>query len=102
VGCCLFAAAGFIGPRIALFVMWLFELLDDRLAVAFDHWWQGFLGWLILPWTTLFYVLAFDPNPPIAPLGVRGIGWLFVGIGFLFDLSTLFGGRRGQQQRREA
>jgi hypothetical protein len=101
VGCCLIAGASFIGPRIALFVMWLFELLDDRLAFAFDHWWQGFLGWLVLPWTTLFYALAYDPYP-LGGSGVRGIGWLFVGFGLFFDLSTIFGGRRSQGQRREA
>jgi hypothetical protein len=33
---------------------------------------------------------------------VRGIGWLFVGFGLFFDLSTIFGGRRSQGQRREA
>jgi hypothetical protein len=100
VGCCLIAFASFIGPRLALFVMWLFELLDDRLAVTFDHFWQGLLGWLVLPWATLFYALAYDPHLPLR--GVSGIGWLFVAFGLFLDLSTIFGGRRSQNRRREA
>ncbi len=42
-----------------------------------------FLGLLFLPWTTLFYVIAWTPID-----GVTGVNWLFVGLGFVFDLMT--------------
>ena len=51
------------------------------------------LGLILLPYTTLFYVLAYAP---IA--GVSSIGWFFVVLGFLLDLTSLFGG--GREGRR--
>ena len=45
------------------------------------------LGLLLLPYTTLFYVLAYAPI-----VGVSAIGWFFVALGFLLDLASLFGG----------
>ncbi len=86
MGCCAVALAAFLSPRFVLFLMWLFS---DRLDFAFDSFFAGFAGFLVLPWTTLMYALAYAP---IA--GVEGIGWLFVGAGLLADLSTWFGGGR--------
>jgi hypothetical protein len=88
MGCCLFALASFIGPRIVLFLMWL---LGDRLTIAFESGWHGLLGWLIVPWTTLFYALAYAPIG-----GVEGIGWLFVGFGLFLDISTWAGGGKSR------
>lgn len=93
MGCCLFAAAGFLGPRIVLFLIWLF---GDRLAYTFESFWMGFAGFLVLPWTTLFYALAYHPV-----LGVTGIGWLFVALGFVFDISTWTGGDRSRRNRAQ-
>lgn len=89
--CCLVALAAFIGPRFATFLIWLF---GDRLDYAFESFWVGFLGWLIVPWTTLFYALAYAP---IA--GVRGFGWVFVAFGLFLDISTYAGGRRSRENR---
>ena len=41
------------------------------------------LGLLILPWTTLAYVLAWGPLN-----GVSGAGWLLVALGVFADLAT--------------
>jgi hypothetical protein len=91
MGCCALALAAFISPRFVLFLMWIF---GNRLDFAFDSFWAGFAGFLILPWTTMFYALAYAP---IA--GVGGIGWLFVGLGLIMDLSTWFGGGREGRRR---
>jgi hypothetical protein len=40
-------------------------------------------GLVFLPYTTFLYVLAYAP---IA--GVSGIGWFFVALGFLLDISS--------------
>lgn len=89
MGCCLVVIASWVSPRLAIFLVWIF---GDRLSLAFDSFWLGFLGFLVLPWTTLFYALAY------APVGeVSGIGWLFVASGVFLDiLSWGGGGRQGR------
>jgi len=89
MGCCLVAIASWVSPRLALFLIWLF---GDRLEMVFDSFWVGLLGFIVLPWTTLFYALAY------APIGeVSGIGWLFVAFGVMLDvLSWTGGGRQGR------
>lgn len=91
MGCgCIVALIGLAAPRFALFLMWLFS---DRLSVAFDSFIQGFLGFLVLPFTTMFYALVYA-----TPDGVSGFGWILVAFGLLLDLSAWFGG--GDQARR--
>ena len=95
MGCCLVVIASWLSPRLALFLMWLF---GDRLSLAFDSFFMGAIGFVVLPWTTLFYALAYAPVA-----GVHGLGWLFVGLGLLFDIGTWSGGgRQYQNQNREA
>ena len=55
--CCLVLLATGLGPRIALLAWWIF---GDKVDVAFDTWIWPFLGLLVLPWTTLFYVIAWS------------------------------------------
>lgn len=91
MGCgCIVALIGLAAPRFALFLMWLFS---DRLTVAFDSFIQGFLGFLVLPFTTMLYALVYA-----VPDGVSGFGWILVAFGLLLDLSAWFGG--GDQARR--
>lgn len=92
MGCgCLVALLAWVSPRLAIFLLWVFS---DRLSIAFDSFWMGFLGFLVLPYTTVFYALAYAPIG-----GVSGIGWFFVILGFLLDLSTIFGGGREAYER---
>ena len=52
------------------------------------------LGLLVLPYTTLFYVLAWSPVG-----GASGRGWLVVALGFFCDLGHLaVGGVRGRRR----
>lgn len=67
-------------PRFTLFVLWLFT---DELTQAFDRFLLGFLGFLVLPYTTVLYALAYAPGT-----GVEGFGWFLVVFGFLVDLNT--------------
>jgi len=86
MGCCLVAVASWVSPRLVLVLVWIF---GDRLSIAFDSFWQGLLGFAILPWATLFYVLAY------APVGeVSALGWVFVGFGVLCDIASWGGGGR--------
>jgi hypothetical protein len=78
--CCLFLLATGLGPRIALAVWWIF---GDKVGAAFSTWVWPLLGLLFLPWTTLFYVIAWGPIH-----GVSGAGWLLVALGVVLDVAT--------------
>jgi hypothetical protein len=78
--CCLALTAGFIGPRVALFLWWIF---GDRVDAAFDSWIWPLLGLIFLPWTTLAYLLVWSSVG-----GVSGGEWIVVALGFLVDVLT--------------
>lgn len=89
---CLIALIGLFVPRFALFLMWVFT---DKLTIAFNSFVMGFIGFLILPFTTLFYALAYAPIG-----GVSGFGIVLVVFGFIIDISNyLNGGREGRRRR---
>lgn len=92
MGCgCLLAILSLISPRLVLVLLWLFS---DRLTIAFDSFVLGFLGFLLLPYTTLFYALAYQPFT-----GVSGFGWILVAFGVLLDLGSYgVGGAARQRQ----
>jgi hypothetical protein len=91
VGCCLFATLVTAGPRVALALVWLLTNLVSR---AFSTFVVPLLGLVILPWTTLFYVLAYRPA-----VGISGFGYVFVALGVLFDILAWGGGARARAQR---
>ena len=78
--CCLVLTAGFLGPRVALLVWWIF---GDRVELAFNTWVWPLLGLIFLPWTTLGYLLVWSPI-----VGVDGGESVVVGLGFLADVLT--------------
>jgi len=89
---CLLAIVAAISPRFVIFLLWLFT---DRLSIAFRSGWEGLLGFILLPYTTLFYALVYAPGK-----GVDAFGWVIVGVGVLLDLSSLTFGSRAQRRRR--
>lgn len=90
---CLIVLIGAFAPRLALFLLWIFS---NQLSRAFDSFWLGFAGFVFLPFTTLFYALAYAPIS-----GVSGFGWILVAFGVLLDLSNWFGsGRYGPDEYR--
>lgn len=93
---CLLALVAAFSARFALFLVWLFT---DRLSIAFRSGWEGLLGFVFLPYATLFYALVYAPGR-----GVDAFGWVIVALGVLLDLSShLFGHRaRRRRTRRKA
>jgi hypothetical protein len=81
--CCFFTALLLVGPRFATMVWWLFDPV--YLGGAFDSWFWGFLGWLLLPWTTLMYLVVYTG-------GITGFDWILLGLGVFADMATYFGG----------
>jgi len=79
---CLVALFALISPRLALFFILLFSNWIGR---AFDGGWVlPVLGFFLLPWTTLAYVVMYRIEPP----GVHGFEWFIVGLAFLIDLAS--------------
>ena len=92
MGCgCLIVLLGSAFPRVALILTWIFSDLVDR---AFTTWALPFIGLIFLPYTTLFYVLAYAPVA-----GVSAIGWIFVIFGLFLDLGSYAGGGRYGRER---
>lgn len=88
---CFVLALGAFAPRLALALMALF---NDEITRAFDgSWLVAFIGWLLLPYSTLAFVLVHWYTGDVA-----GFNWLFVGLAFIFDLGSYAGswGRRQQ------
>ena len=83
----LIALFALIGPRVALIFTWLFS---DMISRAIDSFFVAFLGFLLLPWTTLAYVVFYDVG---AGREVTGFEWFLVAIAFLFDVGSYAGGR---------
>jgi hypothetical protein len=87
---CLLALLAAISPRLALALVWIFTNLVDR---AFTGFLVPLLGLIFLPFTTLLYVLAYQPV-----VGVSGWGWFLVFVGLLFDLGSYGGGAFGRRR----
>jgi hypothetical protein len=83
---CIAVLFALISPRLALFVLWLFT---DMLGRAFEDWFVPFLGFFLLPWTTLAYALMWSSSD-----GVVGFEWFIVILAFVFDLGSYAGGSR--------
>ena len=82
LGCgCLFALGAAFFPRLALLFVWLFTPLVNR-AFHFTFIWP-LLGIIFLPFTTLMYVLVYNPV-----VGLTGWGWLWVILGVILDISS--------------
>ncbi len=92
---CLFALLAAISPRFVIFLLWIFS---DRLTIAFRSGWEGVIGFLLLPYTTLFFALVYAPGK-----GVDSFGWFIVALGVVLDLSShLFGSRERRRRTRRA
>ncbi len=89
---CFVALLAVISPRLALFVIFLFS---DLLSRAFDSWFLPFLGFFILPWTTLAYAAMWDIGGGVN--GVEGFEWFIVILAFLVDLAAYGAGGRARQ-----
>ncbi len=82
---CFVLLIGAFAPRLALALMALF---NNEITRAFDgSWIIPLLGWFVLPYTTLAYVLlSWWGN------GVSGFDWFLVALAFFVDLASYSGG----------
>ncbi|MBK6762695.1 MAG: hypothetical protein IPG68_05190 [Micrococcales bacterium] len=89
---CFVVALGAFFPRVALVLLWLF---GDTVERAFDNnWLIPLLGLLLLPYTTLSYVLLYWW------LGeVTGFTWFFIVLAFFLDLGSYASSARTRNYR---
>ncbi len=85
---CFVALLAVISPRLALIALWLF---GDLLGRAFESWIVPFLGFFLLPWTTLAYAVMWASSD-----GVRGFEWFIVIFAFFIDLGSWAQGQRSR------
>lgn len=78
---CFVVLFAFISPRLALFFILLFS--GGWIGDAFDGWVLPMLGFFLLPWTTLAYVVMWQITP-----GVDGFEWFIVALAFFVDLAS--------------
>ena len=73
-------------------MLWLFS---DLLSRAFDSWLVPFLGFFLLPWTTLAYAAMWSSSHRVS-----GFEWFIVILAFLIDLGAFAGGSRRRAETR--
>ena len=83
--CCLALIVGLILPRLALVLLWL---LSDWLTRAFDNWVLPVVGFIILPYTTLAYVVAVNVSGGQPTV----LWWIIIGVAVLVDVGNVAGG----------
>lgn len=88
--CCFYTVLLFLGPRLALMVLWLIPYGYAKINLAFSGFLWPLLGWLFLPWTTLMYVFVFP---------ITGFDWLWLGLALIIDLGSYGGGAYGNRNR---
>jgi hypothetical protein len=91
--CCIFTILLFLGPRVADIVWWI--ATPNRwvgAAGAFNSAIWPILGIILLPWTTLMYVLVY-------PGGVTGWDWLWIILAVIVDVAAYTGGGYGNRDR---
>jgi len=88
--CCLFTALFLLGPRAGVVIWWIMDPV--RWDLAFSSWLWPVIGFFVAPWTTMTWVL-------VAPGGVNGIDWLWVGLAVVADIAMWSGGAWGNRDR---
>jgi hypothetical protein len=79
MGCLLAVFAGLF-PRFALIIFWIAR--PERMDATFTTFLWPLFGIIFLPFTTLIYVLLWEPRT-----GVTGSDWLWIALAVLLDLA---------------
>ena len=82
---CLVALIVLAMPRFVMVLLWLF---GDYLSRAYDGWLLPFLGFFLLPTTTLAYAVTENED-----MALRGWGGLLILLAILIDVGSMGRGR---------
>ena len=89
---CLLAMFGAFFPRLAVLFIWIARPAYFTAAFGDMILWP-LLGILVLPFTTLIYVLLWSPA------GLSGFDWVWLILAFLLDISGLAGSGYANRER---
>jgi hypothetical protein len=96
--CCIFTALVFLGPRFAILLWWLFE--PTRFQATFGgNWVLPLLTFLFLPWTLLMYLVVAPFGAVTEGPDIQGFDWVWLGLAFVLDLASYFGGAYGNRKQ---
>jgi hypothetical protein len=90
MGCCLVASLLAGAPRVAFLIWWVVQ--PYRMQATFHTFIWPLLGLIFLPWTTIMYVI-------VAPGGITGFDYVWLGLGILLDVLSYGGGGYANQRR---
>ena len=80
---CLLAAGAALAPRVMLVLAWVFS---DRWALVWSNQWLvPLLGIILLPYTTIMYMLAVTVTPG-GDVTIEGFAWVWIALGFFLDI----------------
>ncbi len=89
--CCMFTTLVLLGSRFAGILWWLIQPVRWQAAFNNSRLWPV-LGLLFLPWLTLMYVI-------VAPGGINGFDWVWLGLALVADIASYSGGAYGNRDR---
>jgi hypothetical protein len=82
--CCFFTVLVFLGPRAGILLWYLIN--PSIWARAFPQsWLVPLAGSILVPWTTMMYVLLFQG-------GITGFEWVWIGLALFVDIAWWAGG----------
>ncbi len=85
---CLLAFSIAVAPRVVLILAWIFS---DRWQVVWQNEWvMPLLGIIFLPFTTVMYMLAWQPAGP-GGANIEGWDWMWIILGLILDVSKWMG-----------
>jgi hypothetical protein len=85
---CLLAFSIAVAPRVVLVLAWIFS---DRWQVVWQNdWVMPLLGILFLPFTTVMYMLAWQPAVA-GGAHIEGWDWMWILLGLILDISKWMG-----------
>ncbi|MFL6069761.1 MAG: hypothetical protein ACJ73L_08915 [Actinomycetes bacterium] len=89
--CCVVALMALIGPRVAFLFAWIFT---DEVNQSIESFWVKLLGLIFLPWTALFWAIAWAPVHHVS-----GLGWVLVFFGLILDIGSYTSGAYDRSRR---
>jgi hypothetical protein len=92
---CLALLLASVTPRFVMLFLWIFT---DYMSTAFGGWFWPFVGFFVLPTTTLAFAIAENEFTTITG-GIEPAGILVIVIGVAIDLGLIGSGRWGWKGR---